>query len=49
MTAKKLRETLVGKTIDDVEYNEGEKTAYLITKDGFGVEVLVEPTYEEEE
>lgn len=48
MTVQELRE-LIGKTVTEIEYEPGEFTAYIVTRDGTGLEVVVEPTEEEEE
>lgn len=49
MTVKELREKVVGKRIVDLEYQVGANVAYLIDSDGFGHEVSVEPSFDEDE
>ena len=48
MTTAEEMKRFIGKTIASVEYENGSDSAYFIFTDGYGLELKVEPTEEEE-
>lgn len=49
MTSLDELKAMVGKTVTEIQYESGSDTAYIIYGSGYGLEVSVEPEYEEGE